>query len=113
MKQKDANIYIEFFERFFMLYTKWSVKPNNIYNMDESGCCIGLHQKSQVIVPANEMEAVAIFAINGNREWATLVETIRVFGTDDIPAFLIYKSVFILDELVYDTNMVLWCSKNR
>ena len=112
--QEKAEIYIEFFERFFMLCRKWGIQEKDTYNMDESGCSIGLHQKSQVIVPADEVEAVALAATDGNREWATLVETVRA-NRSDIPAFLIYKGLEILQDcidVVYNTETVLWSSEN-
>lgn len=36
--------------------------------MDKFRCSIRLHQKSQVIVPGDEVEAVAIAATDGNQE---------------------------------------------
>lgn len=54
--QERADMYIEFFEQFLMLC------------MDKSGCSIGLHQKSQVIVPAGKAEAIAIAATDENQE---------------------------------------------
>ena len=115
VRQEDADIYIKFFERYSMLCNKWTIKSKNVYNIDESWCCIGLHQKSQVIVSAGEADAVTIFATDGNRKWATLVETIQAPGTDDIPAFIIYKGASILDDyikLVYNSDTALWCTEN-
>ncbi|MCJ1268216.1 hypothetical protein MMC22_008103, partial [Lobaria immixta] len=65
--------------------------------MDKLECSIGLHQKSQVIVPAGEAEAIAIAATDGNWEWTTLVNTIFA-DESDIPAFLIYKGSNILQD---------------
>ena len=110
VRQEDADVYIEFFERYSMLCNKWAIKSKDVYNMDEFGCCIGLHQKSQVIVLTGEADAVAISATDGNRKWATLVETIQASGTNDIPAFMIYKSASILDDcikLVYNMDTAL------
>lgn len=53
-----------------MLCDKWNIESKNVYNMDKSGYCIGLHQKSQVIIPAEKAKTVAIAATNGNWEWA-------------------------------------------
>lgn len=68
MMQEKAEIYIEFFEQFSMLCKKWGIQKKIVYNMDESGCLIGFHQKSQVIVLGDEVEAVAIAATDGNWE---------------------------------------------
>lgn len=80
--QENADVYIEFFERYLMLVEKWKIQSKDTYDMDESGCSIGLHQKSRVIVPAEEADAIAIAATDGNREWVTLFETICASGSD-------------------------------
>ena len=112
--QKKAEIYIKFFEQFFMLCKKWDIQKKNVYNMDESGYSIGFHQNSQVIVPGDEVEAVAIAATDSNQEWVTLVEIVRA-NRSDILALLIYKEAEILQDcidVVYDTETVLYCSEN-
>ncbi len=64
--------------------------------MDESGSAIGMEQRSKVILPIEEKEAFS--KQDGNREWATLVECIRVIG-GDIPPFLIVKGQYILEDM--------------
>ena len=67
-----------------------------------------------MIVPGDEVEAVAIAATDDNQEWAILVETVRA-NELDVPAFLIYKGAEILQNcinMVYDTETVLYCLEN-
>lgn len=84
--QENTDFSIEYFECSFMLCDKWKVKPQDVYNMDEQGCSTGLYQKTQVVLPLLGAEAVAITTTYGNREWATLIDTIRTTGAD-IPTF--------------------------
>ena len=82
--------------------------------MDELGCSLGLHQKSQVVVSAGEAEAIAIATTDKNWEWAILIDTICA-DRSDVPTFLIYKGSDVLQDcvdLVYDIEIALHCSEN-
>jgi hypothetical protein len=58
---ENADTYIEYFERYDRLCTKWGIdRVEECYNMDEVGAAIGLYHKSRVIVPAEEAEVIAI-----------------------------------------------------
>ena len=112
--QEDANVYIKCFEHFQMLCEKWRIQAKNVYNMNKSECSLGLHQKFQVIVSAEKTQAIAIAATDGNQKWTTLADTICASG-ENIPPFLIYKGVKILQDccdLVEDIEISLYCSDN-
>lgn len=58
MKAENPDEFIEWFRRFHATRVKWGVVDDDIHNMDESGCAMGLEQKPKVIVPSIEARAV-------------------------------------------------------
>ena len=80
--------------------------------MDESETAISVEQKSRIILPAEKKDVFA--KQDGNREWGTMIECIRVIG-GDILLFFIYKGKHIfrdLAELISHSRATLACSEN-
>jgi hypothetical protein len=105
-------MFIEWFRRFQHTRNKWDIIDPNIYNMDESGTAISVEQKSRIILPAKKKDVFA--KQDGNREWGTMIEYIRVIGRD-IPPFFIHKGKHILRdlaELISHSRVTLACSEN-
>jgi hypothetical protein len=65
--------------------------------MDESGAGLGATQKSYIIGPAEEKDARV--STDKNREWATLIETIRAIG-EAIKPFFINKGMYVFLDLM-------------
>jgi hypothetical protein len=83
---EDPNVFIYFFHLFEQTRAEYGISDSDTYNMDESGCAIGIEQASKVIIPANEKETFT--KQDSKREWATLIECISA-GGDKAPLFAI------------------------
>jgi hypothetical protein len=57
---------------------------------------IGVEQSSKILLSVDERETFA--SQDGNREWATFIECIRITG-GNIPSFLIVKGQYILEDI--------------
>jgi DDE superfamily endonuclease len=80
--------------------------------MDESRIIIDIEQKSRIILSAEKKDVFA--KQDGNREWGTMIECIRVIS-GDIPPFFIYKGKYIfrdLAKLISHSRVTLACSEN-
>jgi hypothetical protein len=65
--------------------------------MDESGAGLEIIQKSYIVGPNEEKDARTL--MNGNREWATLIETINAIG-EALKPFFIYKGMAVFRDLM-------------
>jgi hypothetical protein len=83
---EDPDSYIHYFHLFEDTRAKYGISDNDTYNMDESGCAIGVEHASKIIIPADEKETFA--KQDGKREWATDIECVGANG-DKAPLFII------------------------
>jgi hypothetical protein len=90
---KNADNYIAWFRFYELTVAKWNILPADTYNMNESGCAIGISHKSRVIIPAKEKEAIK--SMDGKREWAININIISDIGTASKGFFVIKgKNIF-------------------
>lgn len=85
---QDPEILSSFYGLFQDTVAKYNISTNNIYNMDEKGCMMGVVGKVRVIVPKREKNQV--LAQCGNREWVSLIECISIDGRC-LPLWVIFK----------------------
>lgn len=90
---------------------KENIKPEDIYNMDESGFTIGDVEASQRIINAAIRQRFQ--AKPGRQEWVTAVECICANGTS-LPPLIIFKGKNLLRQWIpagiYD-NWRFGCNK--
>lgn len=92
---EDPDVYIYFFHLFEDTRAKYGICNGDTYNMDESGCGIGVEHASKIIIPANKKETFA--KQDGKREWATLIKYIGAEG-DKAPVYIILRGkVYLVD----------------
>jgi DDE superfamily endonuclease len=80
----------EYFELYNSLQQKYDISPQDIYNMDEKGFCMGAIQRSNVVIPVGER--AAFLRQDGNREWVSVIETISASG-ESLSSYIIFKAV--------------------
>lgn len=68
---------------------EFNIKPENIYNMDESGFAIGEKEAGRVIINANIRQKFQ--AKPGRQEWVTVVECVCADGSH-VPPLVIFKA---------------------
>jgi DDE superfamily endonuclease/helix-turn-helix, Psq domain/Tc5 transposase DNA-binding domain len=86
-----SETFTEYFELYRSLQQKYAIAPQDIYNMDEKGFCMGAIQRSHVFIPVSEKEA--FLRQDGNREWISVIESISGSG-ETLPSFIIFKAVY-------------------
>ena len=69
--------------------TEFNIKPENIYNMDESGFAIGEKEAGRCIINANIRQQFQ--AKPGRQEWVSVVECICADGSI-VPPLVIFKA---------------------
>lgn len=69
--------------------TEYNIKPENIYNMDESGFAIGEKEPGRCIINARIRQQLQ--AKPGRQEWVTVVECVCADGTV-VPPLVIFKA---------------------
>ena len=78
----------KWFELFKDTYLQYGIAGEDIYNMDEKGFMKGIGDDAKVIIPRSEL--IAISCQPGNREWVSVIESIRSNGYS-VPPFVIFK----------------------
>ena len=68
---------------------EYNIKPENIYNMDESGFAIGEKEPGRCIINANIRQK--FLAKPGHQEWVTVVECVCADGSI-VPPLVIFKA---------------------
>jgi len=81
----------EYFELYRSLQQKYSISPQDTYNMDEKGFCMGAIQRSTVVIPVTQRDA--FLRQDGNREWVSVIETISASG-ETLSSYIIFKAVY-------------------
>ena len=83
----------EWLQRWFddlkKVLAEFNIKPENIYNMDESGFAIGEKEAGRIIIDANIRQRYQ--AKPGRQEWVTVVECVCADGSV-IPPLVIFKA---------------------
>jgi hypothetical protein len=69
--------------------SEYNIKPENIYNMDESGFAIGEKEPGRCIINARIRQQLQ--AKPGRQEWVTVVECVCADGTV-LPPLVIFKA---------------------
>lgn len=77
------------FDDLRMVLTEFNIKPENLYNMDESGFAIGEKEAGRVIINANIRQKFQ--AKPGRQEWVTVVECVCADGSH-LPPLVIFKA---------------------
>jgi len=93
-KADSAASYRQYFTILRQKMDRYSVQPQNCYNMDEKGFLIGQLQKVKRVFPKALMQQQRLLGTgqDGSREWITLLATICADGSS-LPPALIYKAV--------------------
>lgn len=86
---EDPDIFKDWFELYKATVQKYSVKPQNRYNMDEKGIMMGFIGKVKVIISKYEKKVYMVQP--GNREWVSLIECISLDGRRTRP-WVIFKA---------------------
>jgi hypothetical protein len=97
MKDTTREVVQAWFDGFQSTLKFYDIRPENIYNMDESGFSIGQIEGSRVTV--NKTIRCQYQASPGRQEWVTAIEAICVDGTT-IPPLIIFKGESVLSEWV-------------
>ena len=87
--------------------TKFKVRPENIYNMDESGFSIGEVEASRCIIDAYVRQQFQK-ATPGRQEWVTSVECICTDGTS-IPPLIMFKAESLSRAWIPASIHRSWC----
>jgi Tc5 transposase DNA-binding domain len=94
IKEVTRPAIVECFEVFIKLIHENEIKPENIYNMDETGFPLGTIQKAQVIVDSSIR--MKYQSQPGRQEWITAVEYVSADGTS-IPPLIIFKGETLMN----------------
>ena len=71
-----------------MIKAKHSVLDKNIYNINKKNYIINIDESSKVVFLKYQKQVLIKQA--KNREWASFIETIRIFGRQ-LPLFIIFQ----------------------
>ena len=89
------------FQRFYDLFRElvddFKILPENIWNMDEKGCMMGVQGKAIRIVLKSERAPFLVH--NGSRKWTTMIEAISM-GNQMLDPFFIFKGKKVLSSWV-------------
>ena len=96
----DESVVIDWFERYNQFLQKHCIKPDNLWNMDETGFRVGIPGGEQVLVPVGIHELYT--PSPENRSSVTVVEAVSASGKV-IPPVLIIQG---------KTHMESWYHKN-
>ena len=87
-KDTSVDVLKKWFGAFEDAMKRFNVKPQNVYNMDESGFAIGTIEATHVIINAETHQQYQ--ANPGRQEWVSVIECISADGTE-IPLLVIFK----------------------
>ena len=89
VKDTSPECLQQWFAELEKVLAEYNIKPENIYNMDESGFAIGEKEAGKVIINAEVRQKFQ--AKPGRQEWVTVVECICADGTV-VPPLVIFKA---------------------
>jgi hypothetical protein len=78
----------QFFDAFVAVIEKYQITMENIYNVDETGCALGMIEATRIIIDANIRSQYQ--TTPGRQEWVSVMECICANGTI-IPPLVIFK----------------------
>ena len=87
---EDWDIISHWFQLYEETIKKYTIQPEDTYNMDEKGVALGQGLKTRCIVSKSEKRPKS--SQDGSREWATLVEAISLTGKVLSP-WIIFKGI--------------------
>jgi hypothetical protein len=85
-----VDTFKEYFELYKSLTNEYKITPQDTYNTDKKGFCMGAIQRSHVLVPANKKKA--FLRQDESREWVSVIETISTTGKT-LLSYIIFKEV--------------------
>jgi hypothetical protein len=88
LKDTSRDIVAHFFDTFNRTVRDEGILDENIYNVDESGCALGMIQAARAIIDTNV--PLTYHAQPGRQEWVTVIECISGDGTSISP-LIIFK----------------------
>jgi hypothetical protein len=89
VEAQDPDIIRDWFELYKATVQKYSVKPQNRYNMDEKGIMRGFISKVKVII--SKYKKKVYMTQPGDREWVSLIKCISLDGRRTQP-WVIFKA---------------------
>ena len=112
-KCEDPDIIYQWFNLYQNMLGKYGFPPSDIWNFDETGFAMGIHQPKRVVCSANTKKPTSIQA--GNREWVTTIEAINADG-DAAPPLFIFKGKLLqtswFDEMHFQPGWNIEVSDN-
>jgi hypothetical protein len=107
VKDASEETLQRWFDEFVKVIEKYEIEGENIYNMDESGFCIGTMEATRVIISATARTRWQ--AQPGRQEWVSVVECISADGTAISP-LVIFKGQnvsrsWVLNEVADDGQL--------
>ena len=87
-KQEDPKVLKQWFETVRKAIQEHGIHEDDIWNFDETGFAMGLCTTSKVITAAERSERPRT-VIQGNREWATIIECVSSKGIHIPPAVIL------------------------
>ena len=108
----DHDTIREWFDLFFAVQSQYGIGYDDIYNMDEKGCMMGISGSQTVIVP--KTKSAAHIVQPGNRDWASIIECCNTTNFV-LPPFFIFKGQRLQQawyDALDDPNAVLSVSEN-
>ena len=83
-----------FFDRLRSILAKFSIRSEDVWNMDESGLELGLNSNTTVLTESTKKRAFVSTPIN--REWVTSIETVSARGSTTEPVIL-FKGKYVME----------------
>ena len=101
IRAQDEDIVEEWFQRYYIFILKHSIKPESIWNIDETGFRIGIPGGERVIVPRTAKQLYT--PSPENRLSITILETVSAVGVV-IPPVLVIPGKIHMDSW-YHSNL--------
>ncbi|KAJ3510026.1 hypothetical protein NLJ89_g4908 [Agrocybe chaxingu] len=84
----NENEVTNFYDEYNQLVKDYNIKPENIYNMDEKGCQLGIGASVKALIDKKQKDCQMIE--DGNRELITVIECVCADGTA-IPPSVVFR----------------------
>jgi len=93
-KNEDPAVIQDWFQRVQSTIQEFGILEQDIYNFDETGFQMGVISTAKVVTSA-QIRGRPTLTQPGNREWVTVIETIRADGTTIPPMIILAGKVHI------------------
>jgi hypothetical protein len=81
----------------------YGIQEADIYNMDEKGFMMGVSGRAKVVIKATERNKFV--TTDGNREWVSVIESVRSTG-DLLPSMIIFKGKVHMEKWFKDKSII-------